>query len=176
MNLRLKRTPGIYLVGFMGSGKSTVGRLLAQRLGWSFADIDEEIEAAEKAAITDIFGTRGEAEFRQIETRVLLAHIRKIESGRPAVIAVGGGAFVQAANREAMLGSGVAVWLDCPFETVQRRVGSASHRPLARDPERFAALFRERKPIYALADIHVAVDCDEPAPAVDAILSHPILR
>lgn len=176
MNLRLKRTPGIYLVGFMGSGKSTVGKLLAQRLGWSFADIDEEIETAEKAAITDIFETRGESEFRQIETRVLLTHIRKIEGGRPAVVAVGGGAFVQPANREAMLGNGVAVWLDCPFETVQRRVRVGSHRPLARDPERFAALFQERRPIYALADIRVPVDCDEPAPAVDAILSHPILR
>jgi shikimate kinase len=68
------------------------------------------------------------------------------------------------------------VWLDCPFEMIQRRVGVSSHRPLARDPQRFAALFEERRPIYALADIHVSIDCDEPAAAADAILAHPILR
>ncbi len=176
MNPRLKGTPGIYLVGFMGSGKSTVGRLLAERLGWSFADIDEEIERAEHATIPEIFETRGEAEFREIEARILQDHVSEIEAGQPAVIAVGGGAFVRAANREAILRSGVAVWLDCPFEIVQRRVGLASHRPLARDPERFAKLFEERRPVYALANVHIAIDCDDPAPAVEAILNHPSLR
>ena len=82
MNLRLKRTPGIYLVGFMGSGKSTVGRLLAQRLGWSFFDSDEEIEAAENTSITEIFSERGEPEFRRIETQVIERHVRAIECGR----------------------------------------------------------------------------------------------
>ena len=71
MNLKLKRTPGIYVVGFMASGKSTIGRLLAGRLGWNFFDIDEEIEAAEKTTISEIFDTRGEAAFRRIETGVI---------------------------------------------------------------------------------------------------------
>jgi shikimate kinase len=132
MNLRLKRTPGIYLVGFMGSGKSTVGRELAGRMGWSFFDLDDEIEAAEDMAISEIFATRGEAEFRHIESAMLRWHVGWIGQGRPAVVALGGGVFVAEANRQLVLENGVAVWLDCPWETVERRVSQASHRPLAR--------------------------------------------
>ena len=73
MNLRLKRTPGIYLVGFMGSGKSTIGRLLAEKIGWPFFDLDQEIEAREGATIAAIFEARGEAEFRRIEAAALVA-------------------------------------------------------------------------------------------------------
>ena len=93
MILRLKRTPGIYVVGFMGAGKSTVGRHLAHRLGWSFFDTDTEIESAEKTAISEIFASRGEEEFRRIENAVIAQHVRWIERGRPAVLALGGGAF-----------------------------------------------------------------------------------
>ena len=98
MILKLKRTPGIYLVGFMGSGKSTVGRLLAERIGWHFVDLDAEIEAAEKTAIFEIFESRGEAEFRRLERETLRRHVRAIECGRPAVLALGGGAVVQPEN------------------------------------------------------------------------------
>ena len=115
MNLRLKRTPGIYLVGFMGSGKSTVGRMLAARIGWPFFDLDEEIEARERTAIADIFATCGETEFRRIEAAALERHVRAVESGRPAVMALGGGAFVARANRDLLLQNGVTIWLDCPF-------------------------------------------------------------
>jgi shikimate kinase len=87
MNLKLKRTPGIYLVGFMGSGKSTIGRLLAHRLGWNFFDTDEEIEAAERTTIAEIFEGRGEPEFRRIETEILRQHVSWIERGRPSVVA-----------------------------------------------------------------------------------------
>lgn len=176
MNLRLKRTPGIYVVGFMASGKSTIGRLLAGRLGWNFFDIDEEIEAAEKAAIAEIFDTRGEAEFRRIEAQILEQHVRWIERGRPAVLALGGGAFAEARNRELVLGNGIAVWLDCPFRVVERRVTQASHRPLARDPGKFAALYEARREAYAQADVHIAIESDDPAPAVEAILGHAILQ
>ncbi len=176
MNLRLKRTPGIYLVGFMGSGKTTIGRLLAERLGWRFADLDDEIEAEEKTSIAEIFESRGEAEFRRIEAEMLGLHVRDIERGQPAVIALGGGAFAQAACRELAMQHGIAVWLDCPFETVQRRVAPTTHRPLARDPERFAALYETRREFYALADVRIAIECDDPAVAVDAIASHPILQ
>jgi shikimate kinase len=163
MNLQLKRTPGIYVVGFMASGKSTVGRLLAHRLGWNFFDTDEEVEAAERAAIAEIFDARGEAEFRRIETGVIRRHVGRIERGSPAVLALGGGAFAVQANRDLLQNNGVTVWLDCPFEVVERRVAVASHRPLARDPRQFAALYHARREAYALADV------------VEAILSHPLI-
>ena len=176
MNLRLKRTPGIYLVGFMGSGKSTVGRELAGRMGWSFFDLDDEIEAAEDMAISEIFATRGEAEFRHIESAMLRWHVGGIGQGRPAVVALGGGVFVAEANRQLVLENGVAVWLDCPWETVERRVSQASHRPLARDAERVRQLFDERRASYALADVRVPVESDDPAVAVEAILKHRIFE
>lgn len=176
MNLRLKATPGIYLVGFMASGKSTIGRLLAHRLGWSFFDTDDEIEAAEKCSISEIFDTRGEPEFRRIETEILRQHAQWVERGRPAVLALGGGAFAQPENRRILEDHGVTVWLDCPFETVARRAARAAHRPLARDPEKFAALYEARRASYGLADIHVVIRSDDPAEAVDAILHDPLLK
>jgi len=176
MNLRLKKTPGIYVVGFMASGKSTIGRHLAGQLGWSFFDIDDEIESAEKASIASIFDTRGEAEFRRIESLVLRQHVRWIERGRPAVLALGGGAFAEPANRDLLLGNGIAIWLDCPLDVVNHRVARTSHRPLARDREKFAALFHARRQDYALADVHVAIESDDPAVTIQTILAHPLLK
>jgi len=176
MNIRLKRTPGLYLVGFMGSGKTTIGRHLAHRLGWSFFDLDQEIEAAEKTTIARLFDTRGEPEFRRIESEMLRHHVHSIERGRPAVLALGGGAFVDAANRELILLNGIAIWLDCPFERVQQRVGDTSDRPLARDPQRFAALYESRREIYALADVRIAIESDDAEHSLAAILNHPMLK
>ena len=175
MNLKLKRTPGIYVVGFMASGKSTVGRLLAHRLGWNFFDTDEEIEAAEKIPIAEIFDTRGEAEFRRIETGVIHRHVRRIERGSPSVLALGGGAFGEPANRVLLQNNGVTVWLDCPFELVERRVALASHRPLARDPRQFAVLYHARREAYALAHVRVPIESDDPAGVVETILTHPLI-
>ena len=93
MILKLKRTPGIYLVGFMGSGKTTVGERLAEELGWSFVDIDEDIVKLEGRSIVDIFDTGGEQAFREIETACIRKRVRMIQSGRPMVVALGGGAF-----------------------------------------------------------------------------------
>lgn len=176
MNLRLKRTPGIYIVGFMASGKSTIGRALAHRLGWSFFDSDDEIEAAEKCSIAEIFEVRGEQEFRRIENEIIRQHVRWIERGRPAVLALGGGAFVNPPTRELVLGNGIAVWLDCPFETVERRVAPTRHRPLARDPRQFAELYHSRRQCYFLADVHVPIESDDPSVTVEAILGHPIFQ
>jgi shikimate kinase len=179
MNLKLKLTPGLYLVGFMASGKSTVGRHLAHRMGWSFFDLDSEIEAAEKMTIAEIFAGRGEAEFRRIESEMLHAHVRWIEHGRPAVIALGGGAFTVEANRQLLTEHGVTVWLDCPFEVVRRRVAEQQHgpvRPLAQDPEKFAALYDARRAHYQLADARVEIASDDPEQTVTAILSHPGLK
>jgi shikimate kinase len=176
MILKLKRTPGIYLVGFMGSGKSTIGRLLAERIGWHFVDLDAEIEAAEQMSIFDIFETRGEAEFRRVEHAKMRERVRAIECGRPTVMALGGGAIVQPENYALVENNGVTIWLDCPFETVRRRVQPASHRPLARDPVAFAQLYDSRRASYARADCRIPIESDDPAVAVEAVLGLPLFK
>lgn len=170
MILDLKRTPGIYIVGFMGSGKTTVGQLLAQQIGWPFRDLDEVIESAEGRTIASIFDSEGEAPFRKIESAALEGQVRRIEAGHPMVLALGGGAFAQPSNRELVRGRGLSFWLDCPLDRAARRVAQAEHRPLARDPERFARLFAERRPIYAQADHRIPIDSDDPRDAVQTIL------
>src|SRR3954454_16371813 len=85
MNLKLKRTPGIYIIGFMGSGKSTVGRLLADEIGWRCADLDDDIEASQRASVSEIFASRGEQEFRRIEHEALVRQIHSIRRGTPTV-------------------------------------------------------------------------------------------
>src|SRR6516165_10528971 len=127
MLLKLKRTPGIFLVGFMGSGKSTVGRALAEELGWGFSDLDEEIESAEGVTIAEIFDQRGEEEFRRVESEALAHCVKSIKSGRPQVVSLGGGAFLDEHNFNLVSHNGVSIWLDCPFETIERRVATASH-------------------------------------------------
>src|ERR1700742_1948963 len=116
MTLKLKRTPGLYLVGFMATGKTTVGRALADEIGWPFVDIDSEIEQREGKAISKIFSDHGEDAFREIETSVIRTHVKAIETGQPSVMALGGGAFVQPRNRDLLENNGVTVWLDCPLD------------------------------------------------------------
>jgi len=98
MILKLKQTPGIYLVGFMGCGKSTVGSALADELGWSFFDLDQEIEKAAGVSVAEIFDQRGEDEFRVLETEALKKRVLNVRTGRPQVIALGGGAFTVEEN------------------------------------------------------------------------------
>jgi shikimate kinase len=174
MLLKLKRTPGLYLIGFMGSGKSAVGRLLADELGWSFADIDEDIEKAQGISIAEIFDTRGEPEFRGMEQEALRKRVREIECGRPMVLALGGGAFVDPANRKLLEERGVTVWLDCPFPRINARVKDQAHRPLARDPEKFQQLFDDRRDVYSQAEHRIEADTDDPAAIVVEILKLPI--
>jgi len=176
MILKLKRTPGIYLVGFMASGKSTIGRLLADRIGWHFADLDDEIEAERRIPIWRIFEAEGEAEFRRIEHAAMLARVRAIERGVPTVMALGGGAFVQPENYALVENNGITIWLDCPFEVVKKRVGFTSHRPLARDPESFARLYEARRQGYARADYRIPIADDDPAVTVEAVLGLPLFK
>lgn len=166
----MSEAPCIYLVGFMGAGKTTIGRLLAGRLGRPFVDIDDDIEAREGTSISEIFATRGEEEFRRVETEAIRERVRAVKSGQPLVLALGGGAFARQENREAIEGSGVTMWLDCPFEIVERRVARATHRPLARDPERFARLYSERAAAYARAHFRVPIAGDDPEPVIQTIL------
>jgi shikimate kinase len=160
----------------MGSGKSTVGRALAEELGWSFFDLDEQIEQREGSTIADIFGTRGEAAFREIETILLRERVRHAQAGRPQVVALGGGAFLADENFDLVSNHGVTVWLDCPIEHINRRIGEQSHRPLARDPELLRTLFEARRGGYARADYRVEVVDDDPASAVARVLALPLFR
>lgn len=176
MILKLKRTPGIYLTGFMGSGKTTVGRALADELGWAFTDLDEEIEAREKITIAEIFDKHGEATFREVETAVLKARVRTVQLGRPQVIALGGGAFLTEENFELVSNNGVSVWLDCAFEHIDRRIACQPHRPLARDPEQLRSLFDTRRDGYAKSDYRIEIVDDDTMSVVARILALPLFR
>ena len=173
MILKLKQTPGIYLAGFMASGKTTIGRMLAERLGWTFIDLDQEIETRQGASIPEIFDRHGEPEFRRIETEALRAHVRTIQCGQPSVVALGGGTFVQPGNFDLVVSNGITIWLDCPLETVRRRITEPSGRPLARDADRFEELYHERHPAYARAEYRIAIENDDPEVVVEAILKLP---
>ena len=160
----------IVLVGMMGSGKSSVGRRLAARLGLPFVDADHEIEAASGMTVAEIFAKYGEEYFRDGERRV----IARLIDGTPKVIATGGGAFINDDTRALILRDAVSVWLSAHPDILVERVGRRDTRPLLRnrDPGKvLAELARVRNPIYAQAPIHVA---SRPAPhdaTVRAILA-----
>ena len=135
----------------MGSGKSTVGRVLAQRLGWGFVDMDERIEERTGHRIADLFREQGEAAFREEE----LAVARELQSATRRVIASGGGAFAEARTREALRAGAFTVWLAGDFATLARRVPTDGSRPLAADREIMRRLFEEREPYYRSADLIV---------------------
>ncbi len=174
MILRLKRTPGIYLVGFMGCGKTTTGRLLGDALGWRFVDLDDDIVAAASRPINEIFDELGEETFRRYEMEMLLSRVDAIRRGLPTVLALGGGAFAQPANYRLVSENGVSVWLDCPAIELWRRVERESHRPLARDRDRFHTLYEARRAAYAQADFRIDVAGLEPDEAIVRILALPI--
>jgi shikimate kinase len=168
----------VCLTGFMGSGKSTVGRLLAAQLAWYFADLDAEIERHTGLPITKIFEQKGEAVFRDIEHECL-ARILGSASERDMrmVLALGGGTFAQprnAALREfgsPPRGSGTAfIWLDCPMEDLLQRCVLMGDRPLFRDEVSFRKLYQERLPSYQQADFRVE-SRGEPMRVVEQILA-----
>ena len=144
----------IYLVGFMGAGKSTVARALARRLGWSVEDLDELIETQEHRTIAEIFATDGEAAFRKME-RTLLQELRP---RRHVVVATGGGTFADSASRAVIASDGVSVWLDVSFETVVERLPSDGKRPLAEERTTMRALWHARRPAYSLAQLQLPAD------------------
>ena len=151
-SLALDRT--ITLVGLMGVGKSTVGRRLAQRLGLPFFDGDHEIEAAAGMSVSEIFASRGEAEFRAGEARIM----RRLLEGPPIVLATGGGAFITPETRALIKERSISVWLKADLEVLVRRVGRKDNRPLitGKDPlEVLTDLAAVRYPIYAEADVMV---------------------
>jgi shikimate kinase len=154
------RTDKLYLVGFMGAGKTTVARALGRRLGWQVEDVDERIEARERRAVASIFAQQGEPYFRQIERQVLTDLVPL----RHAVVATGGGTFVDAENRSIMLADGGVVWLDVPLTRVFDRVPADGRRPLAADRTQMERLYQLRQLAYAQA--HLRVDASAPVPEV----------
>jgi shikimate kinase len=143
----------IYLVGFMGAGKTTLGRRLARRLGWQLEDLDDRIERRENRSVADIFRDRGETYFRALEREVLLSLVPL----RHVVIATGGGTFVDPENRTAMLADGCVVWLDVPFSLVLGRVPTDGRRPLAANRDTLEALYNTRRGIYEQAHVRLEI-------------------
>lgn len=144
----------IALVGLMGAGKSTVGRRLANRLGRSFFDSDNEIEKAAGLSVSDIFSLHGEEEFRRGEQSVL----KRLLDDPPHVLATGGGAYLSPETRALMRDKAVTIWLNADLETLWKRVSRRTHRPLLRRPDAkqvLSNLFDQRRPIYELADLTV---------------------
>jgi shikimate kinase len=143
----------VFLVGFMASGKSSVGRELARRLGWQFADLDDRIESREQQSIPEIFLSRGEPAFRLAETAALRELAESLD--RDTVVALGGGAFTRQQNRE-LLRDWPSVFLDAPAEELWRRCEEdPAERPLRQDRGQFSQLYQERLPFYREATVTV---------------------
>jgi shikimate kinase len=144
----------VFLIGFMGSGKSAVGQELAHLLSWRFIDMDAEIEAREQQSIPEIFRTRGEPAFREIETAALRDFLSN-SGEQDSIVSLGGGAFAQENNRRLLRGW-PTVFLDAPVEELWRRCQQDGvERPLRRDLEQFSRLHEERLPFYREADLTV---------------------
>jgi shikimate kinase len=168
----------VCLTGFMGSGKSTVGRLLAAQLAWHFLDLDSEIERLTGLPISQIFEQKGEAMFRDIEHECLKRILGSAEErDTRMVLALGGGTFAQPRNaailRESvsLRGLGAAmIWLNCPMEDLLQRCVLMGDRPLFRDEASFRKLYEERLPYYQQADYRVESG-GEPIRVVEQILA-----
>lgn len=145
------KTDKIYLVGFMGAGKTTAARELGKRLDWKVEDIDARIERAERRDIPTIFRESGEAFFRNKEREMLIDLLPE----RGTVVASGGGTFVDAVNRELMLRDGGVIWLDAPFSTVLQRIPLDGRRPLASDRPGMEQLYNQRLAAYRQAHLRV---------------------
>ncbi len=151
----------VALTGFMGAGKSSVGRALAALLGWKFVDLDEQIERRARRSISDIFLTQGEPRFRQIEEQCLEDSLERATS--PTVLSLGGGTFIEPHNADLLrTHSALVVFLECELDVLLSRCrvgsedGGGSLRPLAGDPDAFRGLYARRLPCYRSADLTVA--------------------
>ncbi len=179
------RRDRVYLTGFMGSGKSTVGPILANTIGYDFVDVDRMIEEAEGASVAEVFRLRGEEYFRSREREAIIQLSREARR----VIALGGGALVDPLSFETIITSGILVYLRIPKEILMKRLQHREDRPLLRDAaggrlpeqelrERIDALYRTREPLYARADLILDADERRVGVTVDRLarLLVPLLR
>ena len=156
----------IWLTGFMGSGKSSVGRELGRRLGLALVDTDREVEVETGRAIPEIFAELGEEAFRRVEARILAACAERDD----AVIATGGGVVESPANVDLMLASGRVVFLDCDFELLRRRVAGSRQRPLFQDVEAARARYARRRPAYERCHLRLTTEArDRPVDVAERI-------
>jgi shikimate kinase len=161
----------LVLVGMMGSGKSTVGRQLASRLGWAFLDSDAMVEASTGSTVAELFESDGEVTFRAEESRVLA---EALASGTPAVVSAAGGSVLSKANRGLLATQAIVVWLRAEPSTLATRVQPGGHRPLlgADHAVALAELDAVRRPLYEeVADVVVDVDDLDPPRVADRILA-----
>ncbi len=160
------RRDRVYLTGFMGSGKSTVGPILANTLGYDFVDVDRRIELSEGMSVGEVFRLRGEEYFRLREREAIV----RVSQERSLVVALGGGALVDPLNFETVSTTGILVYLRLPKEILMKRLQHREDRPLLTDAagavladselrERIETLYRTREPLYAKADL--ILDADE---------------
>lgn len=159
----------IVLTGFMGSGKTTVGPLVAQRLGWKFVDVDDVIEAEAGCTIPELFRREGEAAFRERER----ATIARLAGGEALVLALGGGAIEDAETRAGLLGGPgtLLVHLEVELTTTLARCSGTEHlRPVLADQANLAARYARRLPLYRTAHVSIVVDKLTPDEAAEAII------
>ena len=142
----------IILIGFMGTGKSTVGKVLAKALDWNFIDTDLEIQEITNSSIPDIFRRHGETRFRSEEENL----VKRLAGLEKHIIATGGGTVLHGENWKELAHNGVMVALYAPLEIIYERIGNKNDRPLLKgDPEEVKVLWEKRQPIYAQADVTI---------------------
>ena len=162
-------SPLVFLIGFMGAGKTSIGRSLATLLRLNFIDLDELIELKSGKSIVEIFSAEGEKVFRTMETEIL----RDVAKQGPAVVATGGGTFTKPENRDIIRRSGISIWLDAPADLILQRV-SGTGRPLWTSTEQAMTLLEERIPDYGLADMRFEIDNRSPEEVAERLVE--ILR
>jgi shikimate kinase len=151
----------VFLVGFMGAGKTSVGRALGQRLNWVFEDLDDRVAAREGRTVAEIFRDAGESEFRRVEHAALQDVLRELRSGGARIVALGGGAFVQKENAALLKASGQpTIFLDAPVEELWRRCCTQAselrtERPLLGSREQFRQLYETRRRHYSKASLQI---------------------
>ncbi|MDD2717008.1 MAG: shikimate kinase [Candidatus Wallbacteria bacterium] len=156
----------VFLVGFMGCGKTTVGKLLAKKMGRPFFDVDREVEQNEGKKVSEIFAESGEEHFRSLETE----WIKSVCKGKKAVVSGGGGCFCRPQNREIIKKNCTTVYLEAEFETLLERILKDNDRPLAQNLEELHSLFDQRIQDYEKTDFSVRIDDRSPLEIVEEII------